>query len=102
MKWLSFQRKFHKSWWRHMKNFIESPACDEIFAHLKSRAIEEHRIMPISHNTFKAFELPLDEIKVVILGGNPYDGFIDDLTVANGLFLDCSNLPAPSYELRNF
>jgi uracil DNA glycosylase len=36
------------------------------------------------------------------LGGNPYDGYIDELTVANGLYLDCSNLKVPSYELRNF
>ena len=102
MKWLSFSKKFHSSWHRHMKPFIEDKACDEIFAYLKSRSVEGERIMPISHNTFKAFELPLDKINVVLLGGNPYDGYIDELTVANGLYLDCSNLEVPSYELRNF
>lgn len=102
MKWLAFSRKFHPSWHKMMKPFIESPACDLIFSHLKSRSVEGHKIMPISHNTFKAFEIPLNQIKVVILGGNPYDAYIEDITIANGLLLDCSNLKVPSYELRNF
>jgi len=102
MNWLGFKAKFHSSWHKHMQSFIESEQCDEIFAHLKSRSSMGERIMPISHNTFKAFEIPLEEINVVILGGNPYDGYIDELTIANGLFLDCSLLNVPSYELRNF
>ena len=102
MKWLSFKRKFHESWHPHMKPFIESEACDKIFAHLKSRSALGERIMPISQNTFKAFEIPLEEVNVVILGGNPYNGYYDEVTVANGLFLDCSTIGLAAYELMNF
>jgi len=102
MKWFSFERKFHKSWHSHMRPFIESETCDEIFALLKSRAKEGERIMPVSYNTFKAFEIPLEKINVVILGGNPYDGYLDKVTVANGLFLDCTSIGQASYELKNF
>lgn len=102
MNWIGFSKKFHPSWHKHMRPFIESDKCDEIFGHLKGRGIVGHRIMPISYNTFKAFQMPLGEIKVVILGGNPYDGYIKDVTVASGHFLDCSNLGQPSYELQNF
>lgn len=102
MNWTGFSRKFHSSWHMHMRPFIESPSCDLIFGHLKSRGADGHKIMPISHNTFKAFQMPLGEIKVVILGGNPYDGYIQDVTLASGHFLDCSHIGQPSYELQNF
>ena len=102
MNWLSFSKKFHPSWHKHIKPFIESAECDLIFSHLKSRSNMGHKIMPISHNTFKAFEIPMEEIKVVILGGSPYNGIADGVTIANGLFLDCSHIAVPSYELRNF
>ena len=102
MNWSSFQRKFHSSWHSKMRPFIESKECDSIFAHLKARGQEGEKIAPTSHNTFKAFEIPMDIIKVVMLGGNPYDGFIDGIPVANGLLYDCSTLEMASYELRNF
>jgi uracil-DNA glycosylase len=102
MNWIGFSKKFHPSWHKHMRPFIESAECDLIFGHLKSRGSVGHRIMPISHNTFKAFQMPLGEIKVVILGGNPYDGYIKDVTLASGHFLDCSHISNPSYELQNF
>lgn len=102
MNWAAFSKKFHSSWHRAMKPFIESKECDEIFAYLKKTSSNGEKIMPISHNTFKAFQLPMEEINVVMLGGSPYDGIVDDITIANGLFLDCSTLKVPSYELRNF
>jgi len=102
MNWTAFRQKFHSSWHAKMKPFIESKECDKIFAHLKSRGQEGEKIAPTSHNTFKAFEIPLDSIKVVILGGNPYDGFVEGIPIANGLLLDCSSIGQPSYELSNF
>lgn len=102
MNWEAFKKKFHPSWHPYMKNFIESEECDNIFKLLKSRAAEGGKIGPSSHNTFKAFEIPLDKIKVVIMGNRPYDGFIDGYSVASGLYLDCSSIGQISYELRNF
>jgi len=102
MNWESFKKKFHESWHPYMKAFIESEECDNIFKLLKARSAEGGKIGPSSHNTFKAFEIPLDKIKVVIMGSRPYDGFIDGYPVANGLYLDCSAIGQVSYELRNF
>jgi len=102
MKWASFKSKFHPTWHQHMKPFIESTECDEIFKYLKDCSKDQKLIMPTSHNTFKAFEIPLDKINVVLLGGNPYDGTVSGTPVSNGLLLDCSNIEIASYEIRNF
>jgi len=85
-----------------MKPFIESQACDKIFNFLKERSRERAVIGPTSHNTFKAFEIPMDQIKVVLLGGSPYNGFIGGKPIASGILLDCSIIEQPSYELQNF
>jgi len=84
MNFESFKKKFHPSWHEAIKPFIEGEECDEIFKLLKERAQSGIKIAPISHNTFKAFEIPLDSIKVVVMGSNPYDGFVDGYPVANG------------------
>ena len=102
MNWFSFKQKFDPSWHKKMRPFIESKECDAIFKRLRTRGEEGALIGPTSHNTFKAFEIPMDKIKVVLLGGNPYDGFIDGKPVASGRYLDCSIIGQPSYELANF
>jgi len=102
MNWLSFKTKFHPSWHVKIKPFIESKECDQIFKALKQKSKDGEKLSPTSYNTFKAFEMPLNNIKVVILGGNPYDGFIDGKPVANGKYLDCSIIEQKSYELMNF
>jgi uracil-DNA glycosylase len=102
MNWEAFKKKFHPSWHKEIKPFIESKECDEIFRLLKERSLSGEKIAPTSHNTFKAFEVPLDELKVVVLGERPYDGFVDGFPVANGIYLDCSSIQKSSYELMNF
>ena len=102
MNWFSFKSKFHPSWHAKMRPFIESAACDEIFKSLKARGAGGAKIGPTSHNTFKAFMIPMNTIKAVILGGNPYDGFIDGKPVASGRLLDCAIIGQVSYELANF
>jgi uracil-DNA glycosylase len=102
MNWEAFKKKFHPSWHNEIKPFIESKECDEIFRLLKERSFSGEKIAPTSHNTFKAFEVPLDELKVVVLGERPYDGFVDGFPVANGIYLDCSSIQRSSYELMNF
>ena len=102
MNWEVFKKKFHPSWHPYLKDFVESEECDNIFKLLKARSAEGGKIGPSSHNTFKAFEIPLDKIRVVIMGSRPYDGFVDGYPVANGLYLDCSAIGQVSYELRNF
>ena len=56
-----------------------------IFDHLRQRK-HEATIIPEQKNLFRAFkETPLDQVKVVILGQDPYHSFVGDVTVANGL-----------------
>ena len=102
MLWSKFESKFHSSWHNLIKPFIEGEECDAIYATLKAKAQEGVKIAHTAHNTFKAFTVPLDSIKVVIIGSRPFDGFIDGSPVANGYYLDCSNIGKVSYELKNF
>ena len=103
MNWeKSFKHKFHPSWHKIMQPFIESEECDNIFATLKASTAEGNKVGPSSHNLFKCFLYPLDQIKVIVIGSHPYDGFVDGFPVASGLYLDCSAIGKASYELRNF
>jgi len=111
MNWEKFKNKFHKSWHKGIRPFIESEECDEIFKFLKSETrgelsfpegLLQKKIAPASINTFKAFMTPLDEIKCLIIGGPPYSEFVNEQSVATGLLLDCSITEKVTPELRNF
>lgn len=102
MHWPSFKNKFHPSWHKYVKPFIESKECDEIFKYLKTSSGLGAKIMPTSFNTFRAFQSPLDKTNVVILGGPPYNGILNGEPIATGYYLDCSSIEVPAYELRNF
>lgn len=102
MNWDSFKKKFHYTWYEEIKPFIESKECDEIFRVLKERSLNGNKIAPSSHNTFKAFEVPLDTIEVVVIGNRPFNKFVGEFPAANGIYLDCSTIQRSSYELMNF
>lgn len=54
--------EFKQDYWRDLVEFVA-----------KERA--EHDVFPAAHETFAAFELtPLDQVRVVILGQDPYHG----------------------------
>lgn len=58
---------------------------DEIFTYLKERK-QHATIVPEQKNLFRAFkETPLDQVKVLVLGQDPYHSFAGDVPVANGL-----------------
>jgi uracil-DNA glycosylase len=59
-------------------------------------SVEGKEITPPRSKIFRAFSQPLDEIKVVILGQDPYPGF----GVADGLAFSTSNNKIPA-SLRN-
>lgn len=91
MKWESFKNKFHSSWHKVIRPFIESKECDEIYKFLKAEVAGGKQIAPASSNTYRAFMMtPLDELKCIIIGNHPYSEFKDGSPVATGLYLDCS------------
>ena len=65
----------HLSWQSFLQTEESKPYYQELQAFLKLRRKEGATIYPPEEEIFNAFELtPLDEIKVVILGQDPYHG----------------------------
>ncbi len=61
------------SWRKALAEEFRQPYFEEIKAHLKSELKEGNPVYPPGPLIFKAFELcPLDQVKVVILGQDPY------------------------------
>lgn len=84
MDWTKFQKKFHKSWHRGMKPFIESNDCNKIYAFLKSNK-DKGTIWPSSNNTFRNFEnANLNRIKVALIFEEPFSNMEPD-----GIPLSC-------------
>ena len=92
MIWDKFKDQFHESWHNKMQPFIESEACDKIYAHLKERSKKGHKIAPSSSVTFRAFkETSLTDLKVIMMGMCPYHTATrDGIPVADGLLMGCS------------
>ena len=90
MNWEKFKNKFHPSWHKHMKTFIESNECNEIYKFLKMESERGKSITPSSTNLYRPFlETPLNDIKCIILGDTPYLGEFDGVPVADGFLLSC-------------
>lgn len=83
MKWESFKKKFHKSWHKEIRSFIESKECDNIYNVLKNN--KENIIYPKAINTFKNFMTPnLDDVCVAVFFREPYSDIEPD-----GIPLSC-------------
>ncbi len=61
----------HTSWKPFLNSEFEKPYFKELSAFLHE-AYATRRIFPPKHQVFKAFETDLNEVKVVILGQDPY------------------------------
>ena len=65
----------HSSWLSHLAGEFEQPYMRELRAFLVAEKQQGKIIYPASKNIFNAFNsTPLDEVKVVILGQDPYHG----------------------------
>jgi len=103
MDWELFKDKFHPSYWRHMKTWVESSNCDELYGFLKKERMRKGEVIcPDSDKTFRCFkETSLEDIKCVLLGMSPYHTEKYGIKVADGLLMSCSNHEkyiAPSLE----
>ena len=67
--------KIESSWKEVLKDEFKKPYFKQIAEHLKTEKNQGKTIYPAGSNIFHAFEAtPFDEVKVVILGQDPYHG----------------------------
>lgn len=65
----------HPSWLNHLESEFEQPYMKQLKAFLLAEKQQGKVIYPVSKNIFNAFNsTPLDQVKVVILGQDPYHG----------------------------
>lgn len=85
--------KIEQSWKNALAAEFAKPYFESLAAYLHKEKEEGRRIFPPGSQIFRAFELtPVDEVKVVILGQDPYHG----PGQAHGLsFSVPENMPAP-------
>ncbi len=85
-------------WSGKLRGFIQSTDFDKILLRLYNEREEGKRFTPPLKSVFKAFEeCPLDKLKVVIIGQDPYPHF----GVADGLAFSCGNTRKPQPSLKN-
>ena len=66
--------KIHPSWHAHLHEEFEKPYFKELSDFVK-KEYQHEVVYPAPKNIFRAFDLcPFDEVKVVILGQDPYHG----------------------------
>ena len=85
--------KIEESWKQALADEFEKPYFAELVSYLHQEKASGEKIYPPGKQIFKAFELtPVDKVKVVILGQDPYHGYGQ----AEGLsFSVPENVPAP-------
>jgi uracil-DNA glycosylase len=72
---MSADIKLHPSWLAALKGEFDQPYMAELKRFLLSEREAGKRIFPAGANWFRALDLtPLDQVKVVILGQDPYHG----------------------------
>jgi len=93
------------TWTDLFKPFIESSdgEFDRIFKFLKAQSHINRKVVPISENIFKSFELcPRNTIKAIIVLMDPYPSITkDSIIIADGVPLSCKNIgyPQPSLDV---
>ncbi|MFA6024193.1 MAG: uracil-DNA glycosylase [Candidatus Gracilibacteria bacterium] len=66
--------KIHESWKRHLGAEFEKPYFKDLVEFVRAEYAVK-KVFPAPANIFRAFELcPFEEVKVVILGQDPYHG----------------------------
>lgn len=85
-------------WANKLKGFVQSSDMDKILETLYALREDDKRFTPPLKQVFRAFEeCPLDNLKVVIIGQDPYPHF----GVADGLAFSCGNTQKAQPSLKN-
>lgn len=102
MKYDDFKEKVG-TWGEYLRPFIESQECEDIYSFLRQRRAEGKKILPSSQVVFKAFkECPFNDLKVVIIGYDPYPQMIKNVPVADGIAFSSSATTKVPDSLRSF
>jgi len=81
-----FEKLEPSGWSRVFKSFMFSSDFENILIQLAKHSSDGHRFTPPLKDVFKAFEeCPLDKLKVVIVGQDPYPRF----GIADGIAFSC-------------
>lgn len=92
------QKLTPSGWAYKLKGFVQSSDMDRILQMLYNLREDGKRFTPPLKQVFRAFEeCPLDKLKVVIIGQDPYPHF----GVADGLAFSCSNTQKAQPSLKN-
>lgn len=79
-------KQIEKNWLTKLTPFIDSEQFDNIIEGIKQSKAKGKRIAPDSKDLFNAFFIcPYNELKVIIIGQDPYHNFINNKPVAEGL-----------------
>lgn len=85
-------------WATKLKGFVQSSDMDKILKTLYDTREEGKRFTPPLKYVFKAFEeCPIDNLKIVVIGQDPYP----QLGVADGMAFSCGLTLKPQPSLRN-
>ena len=85
--------KIEESWKEALREEFEKPYFEALVERLHEEKAEGRTIFPPGGQIFRAFELcPLPEVKVVILGQDPYHGYGQAMGLS---FSVPDNVPAP-------
>ncbi len=85
--------KIEESWKRALHEEFEKPYFVSLVQRLHEEKAEGRQIFPPGKDIFKAFELtPVEKVKVVILGQDPYHGYGQAMGLS---FSVPANIPAP-------
>jgi uracil-DNA glycosylase len=85
------------------KGFFDDGGFDKIYERLKFDSLRGKSIAPLSSQVFRCFqETPIDNVKVIMCGYAPYHTFYNNMPVADGLLMSCSNTKKLQPSLEKF
>jgi len=90
------ERLQSSGWATKLRGFVQSSDFDKILDKLYKLREDDKRFTPPLKQVFRAFEeCPVDKLKVIMIGQDPYPNF----GVADGLAFSCSNTGKPQPSL---
>jgi uracil-DNA glycosylase len=80
-------------WVPVMRNFIESPEFDKIFAFLKSETGKGKKILPAASEVFKSYRLcSRHKVRAIAILQCPYATLRNNIMIADGIPMNCKNI----------
>jgi uracil-DNA glycosylase len=91
-----------EGWLKVLRPCLKQPQLEKLASFLQSRLDQQVDLLPSQHDWFNAFKLtPFKQLKVVILGQDPYHGFEQGRPQAHGLSFSVNKGIKTPPSLRN-